>query len=208
MAAAKDVVVDARFGKLVVTKVFSKDGRKHAHCLCDCGAVKDVVGESLGAKTNSCGCWRREWAVTHGLKAKNKRLYYIWKGMIYRCDRPANASYRRYGGRGITVCKAWHSAELFAAWAHSSGYRDDLTIERKDVNGNYEPKNCRWIPLKEQQENRRNSSRYTAWGETKTSSEWRKDPRCRVKDRKVLRERIISGWSPEKAISTPVHGGK
>lgn len=86
------------------------------------------------------------------------RIYRIWCGMIARCKYPSNASYKWYGARGITVCDEWqNSFKSFYDWAMSHGYNDTLTIDRINVNGNYEPSNCRWATWKEQAMNKRNS---------------------------------------------------
>ena len=86
------------------------------------------------------------------------RLYNIWKGIKDRCNNSNCKAFNDYGGRGIEVCSEWLvSFVAFRGWALSNGYKEDLTIERKDVNGNYDPSNCEWIPSIEQPKNRRNS---------------------------------------------------
>lgn len=94
----------------------------------------------------------------HGLTGT--RLYNIYHGMKERCLNPKCHSYTDYGGRGITICKEWlEDVQKFVNWALTHGYADNLTIERKDVNGNYEPDNCTWITNAEQQKNKRNTKK-------------------------------------------------
>jgi len=92
---------------------------------------------------------------THG-KSETK-LYGVWLAMRRRCYLPTATSYKDYGARGIRVCNSWHKFESFFSWASQSGYRAGLSIERKNVNGNYTPRNCCWIPMVDQTKNRRNN---------------------------------------------------
>lgn len=94
----------------------------------------------------------------HGLTGT--RLYIIWASMKQRCGNPKATEYSSYGGRGITVCEEWkNDVQKFVDWAITHGYASNLTIDRIDVNGNYEPDNCRWIPQAEQYSNMRNSKK-------------------------------------------------
>lgn len=83
----------------------------------------------------------------------DKRLYDIWRLMHYRCESPKHKNYYRYGGRGISVCEEWSSFVLFAKWSLDNGYQDNLTIDRINNDGNYEPSNCRWVTQVEQMNN-------------------------------------------------------
>lgn len=122
--------------------------------------------------------------------------------MKRRCLIPHSQYYYLYGGRGITICNEWmNSFKAFESWALSNGYKNELTLDRIDPNGNYCPENCRWIANAEQQRNRRDNVRITAFGETKCQGEWERDIRCKVSYQQLNR-RIKKGWSPEVAMST------
>ena len=102
----------------------------------------------------------------------NKSWYNSYRSMMDRCYREKASNYYLYGGRGIKVCDEWHNIENFEKWVETSGYKKGLTLDRIDVNGNYEPNNCRWATMKEQDNNRRNTIYIEHNGEVHTISEW------------------------------------
>lgn len=107
------------------------------------------------------------------VQGKDKRIYKLWSHLKDRCYCKNNKDYKHYGNRGITICESWkHNFINFYSWALSNGYSDNLSIDRIDVNGNYEPDNCRWVTAKQQARNRRNNKFITYNGETHCISEW------------------------------------
>lgn len=98
--------------------------------------------------------------------------YNSYHSMMDRCYREKAKNYPFYGGRGIAVCPEWHNIEAFEKWANESGFQKGLTLERKDVNGDYCPKNCMWATKKQQANNRRNTVTIECNGESRTISEW------------------------------------
>ena len=106
-------------------------------------------------------------------KGSNSRLYGIWTNMKSRCNNKNFPKYRVYGGRGITICPEWNNSfTSFRDWAVANGYSDNLTIDRINPNGNYTPTNCRWIGIKQQENNRTNNHLLTYKGVTKTMKQW------------------------------------
>lgn len=155
-----------KFHRLTVLGFIRKDRHYNSYwlCRCDCGNETAVTaGRLRSGHTKSCGCYSIEKAketcikrnTTHGLS--EHRLYNIWCNMKERCFNPNNPDYIKwYGSRGITICDEWkNSFQSFYDWAINNGYSDELSIDRKDVNGNYEPGNCRWATAKEQVKNQR-----------------------------------------------------
>lgn len=130
------------------------------------------------------------------------RLGRIWNNMKKRCYNENNNSYCFYGAKGVVVCDEWvHDFNAFRDWALSHGYRDDLTIDRIDSNGNYSPDNCRWATPKEQAYNRSSNHVITYNGKTMTMTEWAESLGMNYR---TLSKRIRDGWAIERALTTPV----
>lgn len=203
------VLVGEKYGRLTVLSLDYKIVKDHLKVpvLCDCGTRKLVgVSEMATGKTKSCGCIGVEMLVdmsrTHG--GDKTPLYSVWHTMKNRCLNPSTDSFENYGGRGIKICAEWmEDFAAFRSWAEGSGYKAGLQIDREAVNGNYEPGNCRWVTPKVQGNNRRNNVLLTAFGETKTMSQWADDPRCAV-GYTTLKERVgRQAWPHAAAISEP-----
>lgn len=157
-----------RFGWLVVISrapdYTASNGSKHVmwNCKCDCGNATAVdVCQLVGGKTKSCGCMRKKGGnKTHG--GRYDRLYKVFANMNNRCYNPSSADFKYYGGRGIEISDEWrHNYAAFKEWAVKNGYNEnaqfgECTIDRIDVNGNYEPTNCRWVSMAIQSKNRSN----------------------------------------------------
>lgn len=193
-----------KFNRLTVISRAENQGKNTTWlCECDCGIRKIVRASSLkNGVVQSCGCLYREKIGslnrTHG--DTGTKLYNAWLNMKARCYRPSAREYQNYGGRGITVCKEWKERyETFRDWAITHGYADNLTLDRKDVNGNYCPENCCWISNKEQQNNKRNNVVYEFNGEVKTLAQWAESIGI---SSNALKKRIRK-WGVAKALTTP-----
>ena len=194
-----------RFGMLTVLS-YSKTikGHKYYKCQCDCGNIKDISGSHLvtGA-SKSCGCMVVKTTIkrstTHG--QSHTRLFSIWQGMKDRCYNSNSAVYKYYGKRGITISDEWkNDFSAFQKWSMEHGYSDDLSIERIDVNGNYDPSNCEWITLKDQAKNRTTSRYITINGITKQMIDWCKESPVTTT---TVYKRIRDGWNVIDALTKP-----
>lgn len=199
------------FGELkVISRAdnhITPSGQKLTKWKCECkkcGKIIEVLAHNLTrGHTRSCGCSFTQ----HNLKHENcvgntvSRLYNIWAGMKARCYRKSNPRYKQYGKRGISICDEWLIFKNFETWALSNGYNDELTIDRIDNNGNYEPSNCRWVTPKIQSNNSRQNVVITFDNESHTISEWSDITGIPYK---ALWYRLNSGWSVQKSLTTPV----
>jgi hypothetical protein len=196
-----------RFGRLVVTgRAEARNGRTQWRCSCDCGSECVVRAECLRAEvTKSCGCLSRERAAegnsTHGHSRVGKRTkaYHAWASMIKRCTNPHICNWSDYGGRGIVVCDRWRD---FVAFHADMGEppSPQHSLDRIEVDGNYEPGNCRWATPEDQASNRRTSVLLTMDGQTMTLEQWGRATGIKSK---TISSRIKQGWTVEDALCTP-----
>lgn len=180
MKRIKNDLTGKKYGRLLVLGIDDRGTRKtYWNCQCDCGNIKSVRADSLiSGSIQSCGCLKKEvdkinLSANHKHKMSGTRIYFIWQGIKDRCYNINNTRYLRYGGRGIKVCDEWlNDFSAFYEWAMNNGYSDELTIDRIDNSGNYNPNNCRWVNKKTQANNRETNIKITIGNATKTLSEW------------------------------------
>lgn len=194
------------FGRLTV---LSEDHSPRTHgeatwlCRCECGKELVTRGARLrqgGAK--SCGCISIEAATkrlrTHGLSYAGE--HNVWSHMKSRCYNPGDKRFEHYGGRGISVCPRWRDS--FENFIEDMGRRSTgMTLDRIDVNGNYEPSNCRWATMRTQQRNRSNTVMLSVDGESRPLVEWAERFGIGVP---TVRLRLKKGMTPKDALTTPV----
>lgn len=136
---------------------------------------------------------------THGMS--HTRLHNIWLTMRQRCEKPNCSAYQKYGAKGIRVCDEWGSFISFRDWSMSNGYTDELTIDRIDPRGNYEPSNCRWVTQKEQQNNRSNNVKLTYNGVTRSIIEWSEITQIPLR---ILYDRYYRKWDTKRIFEQPI----
>lgn len=203
-----------KFGRLTVLRkatdeeIGDRDRKRGVFwcCQCDCGNAELAIVPSGALKsghTQSCGCIQKEKTSKH--KLSNSKIYSIWSHMKDRCFNPNHYAFSSYGGRGIKICKEWtESFESFYNWALENGYEEGLSIDRINVNGNYEPNNCKWSTMKEQGNNRRTNRLITFNGKTLTMSQWCEELNV---PSYIIKSRINQHkWSIEQALTTPYTG--
>ena len=196
-----------RFGKLtVINRAPNHRGRTMWNCICDCGNKSIISACHLrSGHSTSCGCYKAEnmSSLFSIHKMTNTPLYRMYRNMLNRCYYKGSDHYESYGARGITVCDEWKTGfEAFYQWAVNHGYENGLSIDRVDVDGNYCPENCRFIPINEQAYNKQDTRYVNYNGELL--------PLAKVAEAVGIDSGTIAarmdrwGWSEQDAINTPV----
>ena len=214
MKKRNEVTEGQKYGKLTIIKEVSPIGSKRRIlCKCDCGNIKEYsMDRVIHGRTQSCGCLRNEMFLTrrnnngtsiYPKEATASKLYKIWNSMKCRCYTISSGAYFKYGAKGIRMCDEWKNDFMtFYNWALANGYSDEMTIDRIDYRGNYEPSNCRWADIRTQANNKSNVRKYEYSGELHTMTEWSEIMNINYG---ALWERLnVLGWSIEKALTTPV----
>ena len=207
-----------RFGRWTVVARAGTDatGKNSAWlCRCDCGNEKIVSKVSLkNGSSKSCGCYNSEVAKQSIKKLHEthrdeypriERIDRIWRKMRNRCRCPQNSEFKNYGGRGIEICSEWDNFYEFQEWALNTGYESTLTLDRIDVNGDYSPKNCRWVSIKRQERNKRGTIYLTLNGVRKPMADWADEIGICWR---TLHSRYVRGWSDTRILTTPVQKHK
>lgn len=192
-------MIGKKFGRLMVLEELpkrTKYGRIVYKCLCECGNICNVIGSRLrNGNTRSCGCSKGR-QIKHG--KTHTRMYGVYKRMKNRCYNKNNPKYSDYGARGIVVCDEWLDDFMnFYNWAINNGYRDDLTIDRMDNDGDYEPNNCRWATPKQQANNTRRNIFLTYNGKTQTMQQWAEELNINYS---TIRERHRLGYTDKECL--------
>ncbi len=197
---SKQNMVGKKYGFLTVLseiELRNKNGHIMYNVKCDCGKEKSVLGASLrNGLSRSCNkCTLL--TGSHGMW--NTKVFKVWTSMKSRCSNANSPSYKNYGARGIKVCDRWLNS--FENFYKDMGEPNELTLERIDVNSNYEPSNCKWASPKEQSRNRTNNVFYTYKKQTKCVGEW-----CELlkMPTSTFYNRIKRGWSIDEIIETPI----
>ena len=200
-----------RFGKLIAIERVKNVGKKVSwKCLCDCGKETIVLTTNLTTnRIKSCGCLKNQKLIERSTKhnQRHTKLYEVWKTMKQRCFNSNNKSYHNYGGRGIIVCDEWKdNYQAFYEWSMNNGYKEGLSIDRINNDGNYEPSNCRWADRFTQNNNTRQNKPVVIDGVSKTIHQWTREYNIPVE---IVRNRLYNKhWDIVKALTTPVKSSK
>lgn len=191
------------YGLLTVLDEHTKthDGKTLWTCKCKCGNITRVIARDLkNGNTQSCGCLKLKTSNGKYNYKNSKRLYTIYYGIKARCYKTSSPKYKDYGARGIIMCNEWlNSFDSFCEWSLSNGYADNLSIDRIDNNGNYEPSNCRWATNTTQCTNTRATRFFTHNGKTQPMSHWAKE--LNMNPSSLRRKLINKGMTLEEVIN-------
>lgn len=205
-------ITGEKYGRLTVIKyVYTKKKRAYWLCRCDCGNETILSTTVLkSGNTKSCGCFQKEQlrknirkVIEGNIRYKTeteKTLNLKYRSIKRRCYNPECEAYKNYGYRGIKMCDEWLADfKNFYNWAVNNGYKKGLTIDRIDVNGNYEPNNCRWISNLKQQNNKRNNRYLIYNGKKMTCSEWARELNIPIG---TISYRVSKGYKTEDILKT------
>lgn len=218
MAFIPQDISGQRFGRLVAIKQVKNEHAGRAAMFlfkCDCGNYITTRASAVrSGHTKSCGCLQKEKTSVRANKhgGVGTRLYSVYKDFLERCFNPASLNYKNYGARNITVCNEWlgeHGFENFREWAYANGYdetapRGQLTIDRINVDGNYEPSNCRWADMITQANNTTRNVRYDLNGKSYTIAELAR--LFNIKYQTLYYRLRKYGWSVKEAVEYSVTG--
>lgn len=193
-----------RFGRLLVLQRdgCNKHGQVKWYCECECGARKHVLGLCLSrGETQSCGCLHRESTAQINLRHGMTKtpIYAIWHSMMQRCYDSNSPAFSRYGGRGINVCDKWQTFEGF--YEDMGNKPKGLSLERKNVNGDYSPENVVWANAKTQANNRRNNIVLEHNGKKQTMQQWCDELGLKIG---TIWARLNRGWNVDRALTEEV----
>lgn len=218
MGARSIVKSGDRFGILVIINEIQPHitpcgtVRRQFLCKCDCGNTVTRSLISLNRKGNhSCGCVDIERIGNLNKKytdeQRNSFLYSTWRGVRQRCLDPKSSHYKYYGEKGISLCDDWlNDYTKFYEWCMANGASEELTIDRIDVNGNYEPSNCRWVDAFVQANNK-NQNRFIEYnGERLTIMQWSR--KTGIKEATIRMRLDRYGYSVGEALGYETHTTK
>lgn len=201
-----------KYGRLTALEYLYTNKRRKAVwlCKCDCGNIVQVSSEKLSTgNTKSCGCLHSDKSKekikilikkqTKYTRKFEKELSIIFNQMKQRCYNKKCKAYKNYGERGIKICDEWlDDFNSFYLWSTKNNFNSNLSIDRIDVNGNYEPNNCRWITNLEQQNNKRNNKYLEFNGQKHTYAEW---SRILNIPSSTISDRIKRGYDTEQILN-------
>lgn len=202
-------IIGKRFNRLKVIQFIKSKPKNKWLCQCDCGNTAISTGYKLkSGHTKSCGCIRTEKfksrVTKHGISASHPKIYHAYMDMMARCYNPDLKNFHRYGGRGIMVCEEWKTnLESFLNWSLQNGFEENLSLDRIQNDGNYEPNNCRWIPQLKQAQNRSTTVFIEHNGIKEsmaaTGRRYGITPQA-------IKFRLAKGWSVKDALESPKTG--